>query len=86
MMEPLLKIEGLSKRYPGFCLDGVSFSLAPGRIMGLIGKNGAGKSTTLKAMLNMVSAAKRPRDDGSAGTFTGTRSLQAARGRRLWRD
>ncbi len=55
MMEPLLKIEGLSKRYPGFCLDGVSFSLAPGRIMGLIGKNGAGKSTTLKAMLNMVS-------------------------------
>ena len=37
MMEPLLKIEGLSKRYPGFCLDGVSFSLAPGRIMGLIG-------------------------------------------------
>lgn len=54
-MEPLLKIEGVSKRYPGFFLDGVGFSVAPGRIMGLIGKNGAGKSTTLKAALNMVS-------------------------------
>lgn len=50
----LLKIEGLSKTYPGFALHNVSFSLQPGCIMGLIGKNGAGKSTTLKAMLNMV--------------------------------
>lgn len=55
MMDALLKIEGLCKRYPGFALEDVSFSLAPGRIMGLIGKNGAGKSTTLKAALNMVS-------------------------------
>lgn len=54
-MEPLLRIEDVSKRYPGFFLDRVSFSLAPGRVMGLIGKNGAGKSTTLKAALNMVS-------------------------------
>lgn len=54
-MDALLKIEGLCKRYPGFALEDVSFSLAPGRIMGLIGKNGAGKSTTLKAALNMVS-------------------------------
>ena len=55
MMEPLLRIEDVSKRYPGFFLDRVSFSLAPGRVMGLIGKNGAGKSTTLKATLNMIS-------------------------------
>lgn len=55
MMDALLKIEGLCKRYPGFSLEDVSFSLAAGRIMGLIGKNGAGKSTTLKAALNMVS-------------------------------
>lgn len=55
MMDALLKIEGLCKRYPGFALEDVSFSLAAGRIMGLIGKNGAGKSTTLKAALNMVS-------------------------------
>lgn len=54
-MEAVLKVEGVCKRYPGFALEDVSFSLASNRIMGLIGKNGAGKSTTLKAILNMVS-------------------------------
>ncbi len=55
MMEAVLSVQGLYKRYPGFALEDVSFSLAPKRIMGLIGKNGAGKSTTLKSILNMVS-------------------------------
>ena len=50
----LLEVKGLTKRYPKFTLKNVSFSLEQGRIMGLIGKNGAGKSTTLKSMLNMV--------------------------------
>ena len=50
----LLEVEGLTKKYPKFTLNNVSFSLEQGRIMGLIGKNGAGKSTTLKSMLNMV--------------------------------
>ena len=50
----LLEVEGLTKQYPSFTLDHVSFALEQGRIMGLIGKNGAGKSTTLKSMLNMV--------------------------------
>lgn len=49
-----LEVTGLTKRYPGFTLQDVSFSVGEGRIMGLIGKNGAGKSTTLKAILNMV--------------------------------
>lgn len=53
-MTELLQVEHLSKRYPGFALQDVSFSVKPGHIMGLIGKNGAGKSTTLKSMLNMV--------------------------------
>ncbi len=53
-MTDLLKIEHLSKRYPGFALQDVSFTLKPGRIMGLVGKNGAGKSTILKSMLNIV--------------------------------
>ena len=51
----LLEVSGLTKNYPGFTLDHVSFSVDEGRIMGLIGKNGAGKSTTLKSILNMVS-------------------------------
>lgn len=55
MMENLLEIRGLCKHYPGFSLDDVSFEVARGRVMGLIGKNGAGKSTTLKCILNMAS-------------------------------
>ena len=51
----MLRVKNLYKTYPSFALKDVSFSLEPGRIMGLIGKNGAGKSTTLKAMLGMVS-------------------------------
>ena len=54
-MEAVLSAQSINKHYPGFTLENISFSLAPNRIMGLIGKNGAGKSTTLKAILNMVS-------------------------------
>lgn len=53
-MTELLQVDYLSKQYPGFTLQDISFSVKPGRIMGLIGKNGAGKSTTLKSILNMV--------------------------------
>lgn len=60
----LLEVDGLCKRYPSFLLSDVSFRVEPGRIMGLIGKNGAGKSTTLKALLHMV----RP-DSGSIRMF-----------------
>lgn len=54
-MEAVLNVQRINKHYPGFTLENVSFSLAPNRIMGLIGKNGDGKSTTLKVILNMVS-------------------------------
>lgn len=50
----LLKVEGLTKHYQSFTLENISFALPQGQIMGLIGKNGAGKSTTLKALLNLV--------------------------------
>lgn len=50
----ILEVEGLCKTYPAFRLRDVSFSVAPGTIMGFIGRNGAGKSTTIKAMLNLV--------------------------------
>ena len=50
----LLEVRGLCKRYEGFTLDNVSFSLEPGFIMGFIGRNGAGKTTTIKSMLNLI--------------------------------
>lgn len=50
----MLEVSGLTKKYAGFALQNVSFSVEQGRIMGLIGKNGAGKSTTIKSILNMV--------------------------------
>ena len=60
----ILKIDNLRKIYPSFLLDDISFSISEGKIMGLIGKNGAGKSTTLKGMLNLVK-----RDGGSVEMF-----------------
>ena len=50
----ILSIRDLTKIYPKFTLDHVSFELEKGYIMGFIGSNGAGKTTTLKSMLNLV--------------------------------
>lgn len=63
-MGTVLCVQDLCKHYPGFTLENINFSLASGHIMGLIGKNGAGKSTTLKSILNMV-----PRESGSVSIF-----------------
>lgn len=53
-MKPILELNNVSKRYPGFTLEGVSFSLDPGYIMGFIGPNGAGKTTTIKLIMNLI--------------------------------
>lgn len=53
-MEYAIQIKGLSKAYKDFSLRNVDLSLPKGSIMGLIGENGAGKSTTIKAMLDIV--------------------------------
>jgi len=49
-----LVVKGLTKKYPDFILDKVSFSVPCGSIVGLIGENGAGKSTILKAVLGLI--------------------------------
>lgn len=53
-MEYAINITGLSKAYDDFSLKDINLSLPKGSIMGLIGENGSGKSTTLKAMLDIV--------------------------------
>lgn len=49
-----LEIKNLSKSYAGFNLNNISMTLPSGCILGLIGENGAGKSTTIKLILNMI--------------------------------
>lgn len=53
-MEPILQVAGLTKQYPDFKLDNISFTLPKGAILGLVGENGAGKSTTLHAILGLL--------------------------------
>lgn len=64
-MDAILQVEGLTKQFEGFKLDHVSFTIPKGTIMGLIGENGAGKSTTINAILDLIK-----KDEGSI-TFWG---------------
>ena len=53
-MTNFLEVNDLSKHFKDFELRDISFSLPKGYIMGLIGPNGSGKTTTIKLILNMM--------------------------------
>jgi ABC-2 type transport system ATP-binding protein len=54
-MTAIIEARGLTKKYRGKqALSDVSFTVAPGRIVGLIGRNGAGKTTALKSVLGLT--------------------------------
>ena len=65
-MDAILVVNNLSKQYKNsdFCLDDVSFSVPSGSIMGFVGENGAGKSTTIGCILNTLT-----KDSGSVEIF-----------------
>lgn len=63
-MENILEIKDLCKSYDDFSLKNVSFSLPKGYIMGFVGQNGSGKTTTIRSMLNMAKA-----DNGKISIF-----------------
>lgn len=63
-MTAILKVKGLRKTYDRFVLDGISFEIPEGSIVGFVGSNGAGKTTAIKSILGLV----RP-DGGSVEVF-----------------
>ena len=63
-MNNAIEIKGLTKHFPGFALEGLNLTLPSGCILGLIGENGAGKSTTIKLLLGMLTP-----DAGSASVL-----------------
>lgn len=54
MTENILEVKNLTKDYGDFRLNKLSFTIPRGVIMGLIGENGAGKSTTINCILNEI--------------------------------
>lgn len=63
-MDNILEIKELNKAYDGFALKDVSFSLPKGYIMGFVGENGSGKTTTIRSILNMANI-----DSGKISVF-----------------
>ena len=64
--QPLLKVEGLSKHFPvkgaglfqrkrvARAVDGVSFAIAKGETLGVVGESGCGKSTTARLLMRLI--------------------------------
>ena len=48
-----VEIKNLNKKYPNFSLENVSFSIPKGYVTGFIGKNGMGKTTTIKSIISL---------------------------------
>lgn len=77
-----LRAIGITKRYDSFTLDNVTLEVPRGYVVGLVGQNGAGKTTIMRAMLGIIAA-----DSGRVELFgqdmaaMGQRELLAAKAR-----
>lgn len=69
----LIEAHGLTKHYDDFSLEGVDLTVNEGEVVGFVGQNGAGKSTTIKALLGLI------RPDGGEGSVLGTPSDELTR-------
>lgn len=70
-MSDVLKLCNVTKKYPDFTLDNVSFSVPRGCICGFIGQNGAGKTTTIQLILDIIK-----KDSGSIEVLDGDMSKE----------
>ena len=75
-MDNAIEIKNLTKTFPGFTLEGLNLTVPGGTILGLIGENGAGKSTTIKCILGLL----RP-DGGEISVLGGSNTDPAVRAR-----
>jgi len=72
-MDTTIEVSGVHKRFgPTVALDGMTFTVQPGRVTGFVGPNGAGKSTTMRVILGLDAP-----DEGSA--LVGGRPYQSLR-------
>lgn len=53
-MENCIEVKNVSRSYPQFSLKNISFNVPYGSVVGFIGENGAGKSTTIRAILGLL--------------------------------
>lgn len=72
-MSALIEAQGLTKHYDGFSLEGVSLVVGEGEVVGFVGQNGAGKSTTIKALLGLIKV------DGGSASVLGIPSAELSR-------
>ena len=69
----LVEARGLTKHYDGFSLEDVDLTVSEGEVVGFVGQNGAGKSTTIKALLGLFPV------DGGASSVLGVPSERLSR-------
>ncbi len=78
MQKAILSIYGLTKKYKDFTLDNISFTVPHDFIVGLIGENGADKSTVIKAIKDVIKC-----DSGNVTMFDGNGDISTAEKSRL---
>jgi ABC-2 type transport system ATP-binding protein len=81
LAEPVIQVAGLTKRFgPTTAVDALSFDVARGEILGLLGPNGMGKTTTLQLLLGLTTPTSGlyfPADHLTAGRLTDARDADA---------
>ncbi len=78
-MAAALEVEGLTKRFGAFtAVDRLSFRVEEGEVFGLLGSNGAGKSTAIRMLVGLLDADLGPGAASSAPTSSRTRRRSSA--------